>query len=75
MRLSSRLSDESKSRGEVESIIVEKPGLNVGGGAIGIGEITSIPTAPAIRNAYYQYDHEARYVLPLEHTPYSKKKK
>ena len=60
---------------EVESIIVEKPGLNVGGGAIGIGEITSIPTAPAIRNAYYQYDHEARYVLPLEHTPYSKKKK
>ena len=54
---------------------MEKPGLNVGGGAIGIGEITSIPTAPAIRNAYYQYDHEARYVLPLEHTPYSKKKK
>ena len=31
---------------------MEKPGLNVAGGAIGIGEITSIPTAPAIADAY-----------------------
>ena len=33
---------------EVESIIVEKPGVDVAFGAIGIGEITSIPTAPAV---------------------------
>lgn len=42
-------------------------------GAIGIGEITSIPTAPAIAEAYYQYDHERRTVLPLAHTPYERK--
>ncbi|MBQ3496727.1 MAG: selenium-dependent xanthine dehydrogenase, partial [Oscillospiraceae bacterium] len=32
---------------EIEAIVVDKPGLNVACGAIGIGEITSIPTAPA----------------------------
>jgi CO/xanthine dehydrogenase Mo-binding subunit len=58
---------------DVVSIIVEKPGLNVACGAIGIGEITSIPTAPAIRNAYYHYDGKLRYRLPLEDTPYSRK--
>ena len=43
------------------------------GGAIGIGEITSIPTAPAIAEAYYRYDGERRTALPLSNTPYSKK--
>ena len=60
---------------EVESIIVEKPGLSVAEGAIGIGEITSIPTAPAIAGAYYRYDGEYRTSLPLVHTPYERKKK
>lgn len=60
---------------EVESIIVEKPGLNVACGAIGIGEITSIPTAPAIAGAYYTYDKEYRTSLPLVDTPYARKKK
>lgn len=60
---------------EIESIIVEKPGLNVACGAIGIGEITSIPTAPAIAGAYYRYDGEYRTSLPLENTPYAKKSK
>lgn len=60
---------------EIESIIVEKPGLNVACGAIGIGEITSIPTAPAIAGAYYKYDGEYRTSLPLENTPYAKKNK
>lgn len=60
---------------EVESIIVEKPGLNVACGAIGIGEITSIPTAPAIAGAYYSYDKEYRTSLPLVDTPYARKKK
>ncbi|HAX50917.1 MAG TPA: hypothetical protein DCX82_03090, partial [Lachnospiraceae bacterium] len=30
---------------ELDPIIIEKPGVEVGYGAIGIGEITSIPTA------------------------------
>ena len=58
---------------EIKPIIVEKPGLNVGGGAIGIGEITSIPTAPAIAEAYRRYDGELRTELPLKNTPYAKK--
>ncbi len=45
---------------EIKPIIVEKPGLNVACGAIGIGEITSIPTAPAIADAYYRYDGKFR---------------
>ena len=60
---------------DVESIIVEKPGLSVAGGAIGIGEITSIPTAPAIAGAYYRYDGKYRTSLPLADTPYSRKKR
>ena len=59
---------------EIQAIVVEKPGLNVAGGAIGIGEITSIPTAPAIADAYYRLDGQRRLTLPLENTPYAKKK-
>lgn len=55
---------------EVESIVIEKEGLNVACGAIGIGEITSIPTAPAIAAAYYRYDGKYRTSLPLVDTPY-----
>ncbi len=58
----------------VKAIVVEKPGLAFANGAIGIGEITSIPTAPAIADAYFRYDGERRYALPLENTPYGKKK-
>ncbi len=58
---------------EVESIIVEKEGLDVACGAIGIGEITSIPTAPAIAGAYYSLDGEFRTSLPVVNTPYQKK--
>lgn len=58
---------------EVESIIVEKKGLNVANGAIGIGEITSIPTAPAIAGAYYKLDGDFRTTLPIKNTPYEKK--
>lgn len=49
---------------EIEAIVIDKPGLNVACGAIGIGEITSIPTAPAITDAYYRLDGERRYSLP-----------
>ena len=58
---------------EIEAIVVEKPGLNVAGGAIGIGEITSIPTAPAIADAYFRFDGERRTKLPLANTPYERK--
>ena len=60
---------------EVEPIIVEKPGVEVGYGAIGIGEITSIPTAPAVAGAYYKWNHDFQTKLPLTGTPYEKKKK
>ena len=59
---------------EIESMIVEKPGVDVAYGAIGIGEITSIPTAPAIAGAYYKWNGQFQTSLPLEGTPYSRKK-
>ena len=59
---------------EIQAIVVEKPGLNVAGGAIGIGEITSIPTAPAIADAYYRLTGEREFSLPLQNTPYAPKK-
>ena len=58
---------------EVRAIVVEKPGLGLANGAIGLGEITSIPTAPAIADAYFRYDGERRFTLPLAQTPYAKK--
>ena len=58
---------------EITPIIIEKQGLNVACGAIGIGEITSIPTAPAVADAYYRYDGRLRTSLPLENTPYTRK--
>lgn len=41
-------------------------------GAKGVGELCTIPTAPAINNAYYHFDGKIRTKLPLEHTAYSK---
>ena len=58
---------------EIKAIVIDKPGLNVACGAIGIGEITSIPTAPAIADAYFRLDGERRLSLPLANTPYERK--
>ena len=58
---------------EINSILVEKNKEELAYGAIGIGEITSIPTAPAIAGAYYNRDGEFRTKLPLVHTPYERK--
>ena len=58
---------------DIKAIVVEKEGLDVACGAIGIGEITSIPTAPAIADAYFRYDGKLRTSLPLEGTPDSRK--
>lgn len=43
-------------------------------GAKGIGEIASIPTAPAVALAYMNFDGELRSKLPMEKTPYTRKK-
>ena len=59
--------------GAIDAIVVDKPGLNVACGAIGIGEITSIPTAPAIADAYFRWNGERQYSLPLTGTPYERK--
>ena len=59
---------------KVKAIVVEKPGLNLACGAIGLGEITAIPTAPAVADAYFRYDGKFRTSLPLEDTPYARKK-
>lgn len=59
----------------IHAIYVEKDTpLPFAHGAKGIGEIASIPIAPAIANAYYAFDHEFRTKLPLEGTFYRKKK-
>ena len=58
---------------EIKAIVVNKPGLDVACGAKGVGEITSIPTAPAITEAYYQLDGERRYILPITGTPYERR--
>ena len=58
---------------KIDAIVVDKPGLKVACGAIGIGEITSIPTAPAIADAYFRRDGVRRYSLPLSGTPYERK--
>ncbi len=59
---------------DVEAIAIEKEGVDVAYGAIGVGEITSIPTAPAVAGAYYKWNGNFQTAIPLEGTPYSRKK-
>lgn len=61
-------------RPEIETILVHGKGkLGSSYGAKGIGELCTIPTAPAIANAYRRQDKKERYSLPLTDTPYSRK--
>ena len=55
---------------DVHSIIIEENQDTLAYGAVGIGEITSIPTAPAVQGAYFKYDGIFRTKLPLENTAY-----
>ena len=55
---------------EIRPVIVERAGLDVGSGAIGLREIVSIPTAPAVADAYYRLDGIRRRNLPVIDTPY-----
>ena len=61
---------------EIKAVPLGKASLeNLAYGAKGVGEISTIPTAPAVQNAYFNRDGVFRTRLPLEGTPYSKKKK
>ena len=60
---------------DIHAIYVEKEELlPFAYGAKGIGEIATIPTAPAAQGAYYARDHILRTKLPMEDTYYRKKK-
>jgi selenium-dependent xanthine dehydrogenase len=59
----------------IETVIIEKNPDPKAYGAKGLGEITTIPTAPAVAGAYFNRDGELRTELPLVGTPYSRKKK
>jgi selenium-dependent molybdenum hydroxylase 1 len=59
----------------IDTIFVQGPKVSeTAYGAKGVGELCTIPTAPAVQDAYYRKDGEFRTSLPLEHTPYSRKK-
>ena len=51
---------------EIECHIIEKNQAELAYGAKGVGEIVSIPTAPAIACAYWQRDGKLRTSLPLD---------
>lgn len=59
---------------EIESIIIEKNTNDLAYGAKGVGEITTIPTAPAAQGAYLKFDGQFRKKLPFDDTAYRKKK-
>ena len=55
----------------IHAIYVEKKKLlPFAYGAKGIGEIATIPTAPAVQGAYYARDHVLRTALPMQDTFY-----
>ena len=56
---------KAKNVPEIKVISVQCPDPVGPFGAKGVGEIGTIPTAPAIANAYCQYDGVRRYSLPL----------
>ncbi len=60
----------------IEAIYVEKDELlPFAYGSKGVGEIATIPTAPAVQGAYYAMDNVLRTKLPMDDTAYTKKKK
>ncbi|MFY1067692.1 selenium-dependent xanthine dehydrogenase [Enterococcus sp. AD013-P3] len=44
-------------------------------GVKGVGELATIPTAPAIAAAYMAFDGKLRPTLPIDETPYQKRRK
>lgn len=64
-RMSKLKLPKAKDVPEIKVISVECPDPTGPFGAKGVGEIGTIPTAPAIANAYCRYDGVRRYALPL----------
>ncbi len=63
---------------EIETTFVSKPDdelLDRAFGAKGVGEIATIPIAPAVQGAYYKLDGILRRDFPMVETAYSKPKK
>ena len=59
----------------IDIIMVEGPSRNTEAyGAKGVGELATIPTAPAVSGAYYAFDGKLRAKLPMEDTYYLRKK-
>ena len=56
---------------EIEIKLIEKNPSALAYGAKGIGEIATIPTAPAVAGAYYRFDRIFRTQLPLSNTQYT----
>ncbi len=56
---------------EIEVIIIEKNPSPLAYGAKGVGEIATVPVAPALASAYYKYDGKVRVQLPLPDTAYN----
>ncbi len=61
---------------DIETIIVVREfDAEIAHGTKGVGELATIPTAPATQGAYYAFDGKFRNKLPMEDTPYTKKKR
>ena len=59
---------------EIHAIYVERnEQLPVAYGGKGIGEIATIPAAPAVQNAYHAFDGKLRRELPMRDTFYTRK--
>ena len=59
---------------EIHAIYVERDEqLPVAYGGKGIGEIATIPAAPAVQNAYHAFDGKLRRELPMRDTFYTRK--
>ncbi|MDL2325053.1 selenium-dependent xanthine dehydrogenase [Ruminococcaceae bacterium OttesenSCG-928-A16] len=56
------------------SMVKGNGGDKIAYGAKGVGELATIPTAPAVGGAYYKLDGKLRTKLPMEDTFYRKKK-
>ena len=57
---------------EITCLLVNSKPSDLAFGAKGVGEIVTIPTAPAVAGAYFRRDGAFRTRLPLEGTPYSR---
>jgi len=57
---------------EINTIFVKRGRLQAAYGAKGVGELATIPTAPAVAGAYYRFDGKFRQKLPLGNTYYRK---